>query len=172
MPLLKPLFLLLDLISEESSPWQIAGGVVLGMYLGLTPALTLHYALLWVIFFLVRSNVLGALVSWVVFSILGLALTPLFDFIGSYLLTGIPNLVPIWASLYHSPIFPYTRFNNTVVMGSLVFCLCLTVPVCILVLHLISQYHSRFFYRITESSIARTWRRSGLYRLYEHSHNK
>jgi uncharacterized protein (TIGR03546 family) len=170
MPLLLPLFKLFDLIVDESSPFQISGGVVLGMYLGLTPPLTLHYALLGLVFLLIRLNLLCSMLSFLFFSVVGLVAQPAFDLIGSFLLTGIPSMATLWAALYHSPILPYTRFNNTVVMGSFVFCVFATIPLYLVIQHLVSQFYSRFFYRVTESSLARTWRRSGLCRLYEQSH--
>ena len=46
----------------------------------------------------------------------------------SSLLTA-PSLRPLWTTCYNMPLVPYTNFNNTVVLESLVGWLVLVVPI-------------------------------------------
>ncbi len=56
-------------------------------------------------------------------------LDPLFHNVGFWALTGIPALKGTWETFYNLPIAPLTRFNNTVVMGSFLCSLLLTIPI-------------------------------------------
>lgn len=119
MKLLGPLFRLIDLTREERGAGQIALGVVLGLWLGLNDATTLHWWAALVAAFVLRTN--PALTA--LFALLFSALAPLldsgFDALGTTALLHTPSLNRLWSGLYHAPVFAYTRFNNTVVMGAL-----------------------------------------------------
>jgi uncharacterized protein (TIGR03546 family) len=99
---------------------QIAAGLALGAALGLTPILSPHNFL-----FLALASMLavpiGAFVSsWVVAIPIGFLLDPVFDRLGSALLSSAA-LEPLWVWATNAPLVPLTRFNNTVMLGSLVF---------------------------------------------------
>ena len=67
------------------------------------------------------------MLGWALFVPLGFLLDPVFDRIGAGLL-GAPSLRPLWTSWYNTPLVPYTNFNNTVVLGSVVAWLVLAHP--------------------------------------------
>lgn len=60
--------------------------------------------------------------------LLGWYCTPLFHKLGAILLTE-PRLVELWRQLAETPVLPWTRFHNTVVMGAGLASLLLFWPV-------------------------------------------
>jgi len=74
-----------------------------------------------------------------------------FDRIGADLLAA-PSLRPLWTSWFNTPLVPYTNFNNTVVLGSLVCWLLLGIP-----LFLVSRWGVAR-YRATVAERVKRWR--------------
>src|SRR5438045_1934088 len=125
--LIKLIQSLFGALHSEGTPGQLAAGIVLGSFLGLTPLFNLHNALIFAALVLLNVSFAGGLLGWALFVPIGFLLDPLFDWIGHSLLLA-PSLRGLWTSLYNTPIIPLTNFNNTVVLGSLVFALLAAVP--------------------------------------------
>src|SRR5947199_48811 len=106
---------------------QRAAAIVLGSILGLTPLINLHTAVIFAALVLLNVSFAGGLRGWAVFVPVGFLLDPLFDWIGHILLLA-PSLRGLWTSLSNTPIIPLTNFNNTVVLGSLVFAMVFALP--------------------------------------------
>src|SRR5882762_3007938 len=109
-------------LHSEGTPGQLAAGLVLGSFLGLTPLVNLHNAVVFAALVLLNVSFAGGMLGWVLFVPIGFLLDPLFDWIGHLLLFAEP-LRGVWTTLYNTPVVPLTNFNNTVVLGSLVFAL-------------------------------------------------
>jgi uncharacterized protein (TIGR03546 family) len=77
---------------------------------------------------LFRVNLTSALIACTLFSIIGFAADPLLDKVGYIFLINIKVLKPFYTWLYNLPLVPFTKFNNTVVMGSLIAGILLIVP--------------------------------------------
>ena len=88
--------------------------------------------LLFVFFLFVRMNKGAFLLTVLIASLLARFFDPLFDSIGYGVLTFSP-LKPVYAALLDIPFVAFTKFNNTIVAGSLVFSLILYIPVYIVV---------------------------------------
>src|SRR5882762_9388383 len=125
--LIKLIQSLFDALHSEGTPGQLAAGIVLGSFLGLTPLVNLHNALIFAALVMLNVSFAGGMLGWAVFVPIGFLLDPLFDWIGHALLFT-PSLTPLWTSLYNVPIVPLTNFNNTVVLGSLVFAVLFAIP--------------------------------------------
>lgn len=110
---------LLELLQGEDDPSHIAAGFAMGASLGLIPKNNLLAVLFFLLFFFFRVDKGMALMSALLFTPLGYGLDPLAHRIGYALLTA-GWLKPLWTWLYNLPIVPWTRFNNTVVLGSFV----------------------------------------------------
>ena len=153
--MLRPIFAFLEFLFEEVETYQLALSVVLGIFLGLVPFLTLQwwFSFGFVLFF--RLNLATTLFSFFTFSILGLAIEPYLNNLGNFFLTGIPRLIPIWAWMYHVPIIPYTGFNNTYVFGSTLIALVLAVPIFFLMFYFIKRYRSNLFHLWKETKLSR-----------------
>ena len=120
--------LLLAAIRGSDSPQQIAFGVALGLVIGLIPKDSLFAYLFCLFVFATSVNLLAASLSTLFFSWLGSFLDPISHQIGLFVLS-LESLESTWIWLYQQPIIPWTRFNNTVVLGSLVVGLILLFPV-------------------------------------------
>jgi uncharacterized protein (TIGR03546 family) len=128
MIFLKLLSKFIGVLRSGARPAEIAWGFALGAVLGLTPFRGGHTLVVILLICILRVNVSAAMFSWLVFSLFAYLLDPLFHALGFFVLTGIPALIPLWTSLYNAPVAPLTRFNNTVLMGSLIVSLLMLVP--------------------------------------------
>jgi uncharacterized protein (TIGR03546 family) len=157
---------LIRLIHSETDPRQISLGFALGMIPGLTPFMSLHNILVLLILLFVRANIGAAILSWAVFSILAFALDPLFHRFGLFLLTGVDPLQGLWTALYNAPLVPYTNFNNTVLMGSLIFSLLAFYPVYWGGRVMVVKYRETVMERLNRLRIVHVFRASSLYKWY------
>jgi uncharacterized protein (TIGR03546 family) len=111
-------------------------------------------------------SVPGALLGWALFLPLGFALDSLFDAVGRRLLLETPALVPLWTSLADIPIIPLTNFNNTVVLGSLMFSLLGFVPIWLGSRWAVRRYRATIGERVKQSAWYRALTTSRLYGVY------
>jgi uncharacterized protein (TIGR03546 family) len=166
MVLLKLLQSLFKALHNEGTPGQVAAGIALGSILGLTPLVSLHNLAIAALILLFNVSVPGALLGWAVFVPLGFALDPMFEALGRRLLLEIPALVPLWTSLANIPVVPLTNFNNTVVLGSLVFSLLGFVPLWFGSRWAVRRYRETIGERVKQSALYRALTASRLYGVY------
>ena len=114
-------------LTNETSHKQLALGFAFGMLIGLVPKGNLTALLLMNGLLLLKVNLLTGVFSTLLFSFVGVVVDPLSHRIGLALLRS-KTLEPLWTSLYDVPLVPWTRFNNTIVLGSLVLGVILTYP--------------------------------------------
>ena len=129
--MLKSIAKLLGAISSNTRPGAIAHAVSCGVLLGFMPKDNLLWYILF-IFILFMNIQRGA---YALSILLGAALTvfldPLFDSVGYSILT-IESVKPYYASLLDIPFVAFTKFNNTVVMGSFVCGVAAYIPLYVL----------------------------------------
>jgi len=125
--LIRPVRVAARAFTAAATPRQLALGFALGMLIGLVPKGNLTALVLAVILLGTRVNLGTGMLSAALFSWVGMFVDPLTHRIGEAFLT-IPSLQPTWAYLYDLPLAPWTGFNNTVVLGSLLFGLWLFYP--------------------------------------------
>lgn len=124
---LRPLRLLVRALVADNSPNQMAAGLALGLMIGLVPKGNLLAIGLMLLMGAVRVNLgVGMLTAFCV-SWLGLLIDPLTHQIGGTLLRH-PALQAVWTDCYSLPVLPWTKFNNTVVLGSFVLGIGLFLP--------------------------------------------
>ena len=114
-------------LRSAATPSQIAWGFALGAVLGLTPFVSLHNFVIIFLIIILNVNIASATLSLAVYSLVAWLCDPLFHTLGRVMLTA-PFLNSTWTSLYNVPVAPLTRFNNTVLMGSLIVSILLIVP--------------------------------------------
>jgi len=158
---------LISLLHSEVSPNQIAGGVALGAIVGLAPFSAFHSFLVIFLILLVQVNIGAATFGAGIFTLVGLALDPIANRIGFYLLVDKESLTPMWTYLYNLPIVPFTRFYNTAVLGNFVLSLILFVPVFFAVKIFIVQYRAKFQQRVEKWKIMKMFKLSSFYKFYE-----
>lgn len=124
---LRILKMIVDAVTEDASPKRLAWGFAWGALIGLVPKDNFIAAALVVVLCTLRVNLAAGFGSAFLFSWFGPLTDPVAHWVGQYLLC-VPTLVPFWTSLYNLPGVPWTAFNNTVVLGSLVMGLILLYP--------------------------------------------
>lgn len=162
--MLKALAKLLAVLGSQTAPGQVALAVVLGMVAGLTPLAAPHNLLVLFLLLVLRANLSAFLVAWAAFSGLAYLLDPLFDALGTGLLSAGP-LRGLWTALYNVPWLRLTRFNHTIVLGSLVVCLVLAVPVYVLCVRGIVRYREVFLARVRALKVVQALTASRLFRM-------
>lgn len=110
------------------TPHQLGLGMAFGVAVGLIPKDSLLPYAIGVIAILSTANLLCFAIGLIAAHIVSPLLDHLTHLIGSWFLTFNP-LEPMWATLIEWPLVPWTRFNNTVVMGTLILGILLAVPV-------------------------------------------
>ena len=129
--MLKAIAKLLGAISSNTRPGAIAHAVSCGVLLGFMPKDNLLWYILF-IFILFMNIQRGA---YALSILLGAAFTvfldPLFDSVGYSILT-VESMKPYYASLLDIPFVAFTKFNNTVVMGSFVCGVAAYIPLYVL----------------------------------------
>lgn len=164
--LIKLMQSLFGALHSEGTPGQLALGIVLGSFLGLTPLLNLHNAVVFALLVLLNVSFAGGMLGWAVFVPIGFLLDPLFDWIGHSLLLA-PSLRGLWTSFYNTPIVPLTNFNNTVVLGSVVFALLFAVPLFFAARFAVVRYRATIGERVRQSKFYRAVMASKVYNVYK-----
>jgi len=119
---------LYGLLNTHDSPRQLALGCAFGVLLGLLPKGNLLALFAGLIFFSVRVNLSVGMLTALLLSFVAGFIDPMAHRFGRFLLSA-PPLESLWTVLYNTPIIPWTRFNNTVVLGNFGFGLLLFYPV-------------------------------------------
>ena len=163
---LKTLQSLLKELHSDGTPMQIALGAALGAALGLTPIANVHNAIVLALLLVLNVSFGAGMLSWALFVPLGFILDPLFDRIGHRLLMETPALTPMWTTWFNAPLVPYTNFNNTVVLGSVVGWLVLFVPIMLLVRFLVLRYRATYGERVRRSRFYKAVTASQAYNVY------
>jgi uncharacterized protein (TIGR03546 family) len=165
--LIKLIQSLFGALHSEGTPGQLAAGIVLGSFLGLTPLINLHNAIIFAALVLLNVSFAGGMLGWALFVPIGFLLDPLFDWIGHTLLLDVSFLTPLWTSLFNMPIIPLTNFNNTVVLGSLAFALVFALPLFFVTRWGVARYRVTIGERVRQSKWYRTIMASKAYNVYK-----
>jgi len=128
MLILQFLAKLFKILRSAASPNQIAAGFVLGMIIGFTPFWSLHNLLIIILIFILNVNIATAIFSFAIFSGVAYLFDPWIHDFGYYLLVDVTALNVVWTAMYNIPVIALSRFNNTIVLGSLIISLILTIP--------------------------------------------
>jgi uncharacterized protein (TIGR03546 family) len=164
--LIKLIQSLVGALHSEGTPGQLAAGFALGSILGLTPLMNVHNAIVFAAIVLLNVSFAGGMLAWAMFVPIGFLLDPLFDWMGHSLLLA-PSLRELWTSLYNTPVVPLTNFNNTVVLGSLVFALLLLVPLFFATRWAVARYRVTIGERVRQSKFYRAVMASKIYNVYK-----
>lgn len=114
-------------LNANQNPAEIAHAFALGVMLGLMPKNNALWYLILVFFMFVRINKPAYLLTLLVVSYFAWMLDPIFGTIGYAVLTLKP-LEGLFGFLVDVPFVGFTKFNNTIVMGSFLFSLVLYIP--------------------------------------------
>lgn len=118
-------------LNSNSKPGEIAHAICCGMILGFMPKSNLLWYILFLLFCFLRINKACYLLFTVLFSLVTPYIDPIFNKIGYSILSFEP-LFPTYRRMLDIPYLPLTKFNNTIVMGSLASGIVLYVPMYII----------------------------------------
>lgn len=115
--LIKQMINIIRLLHSENGHNQLAWGLTFGMFLGFSSFFSIQTFLVLFFVFIFRVQWGAAMISAFFFKFVAFLIDPLADPIGRWILEA-PALRSLWTKMYNTPILPYTRFNNSIVMGS------------------------------------------------------
>jgi uncharacterized protein (TIGR03546 family) len=138
---------LLHVLNSEAEPGQISLALAFALITGLTPLWSLHNLAVLLLVLVLRVNLSAFLLGTVFFSGLAYLLDPFFHRLGLAILTA-PSLEGVLTALYNSTLWRIERFNNSIVMGSLLVSLALFVPTVLALNWAIRQYRARVLARV------------------------
>ena len=164
--MIKLLAKLLRVLNSETDPGQISLGLCFAMVVGLTPLVSLHNLFVLLLVFILRVNLSAFVSGLALFTGIAYLLDPLFHRLGLAVLTA-SSLADLWTSLYQSVWWRLEHFNNSIVMGSLVFSVAMFVPVLLLLNFLIRRYRQHVMAWVQKSRIMQMFKASKLYQTYE-----
>ncbi|MCK4910774.1 MAG: TIGR03546 family protein [Thermodesulfovibrionales bacterium] len=157
---------LIKALNSETDPAQISLGMCFGLVAGLTQILSLHNLLVLLLVLLLRVNISAFIASGLLFSGVAWAIDPYLSRIGLAVLQA-GALEGLWTSFYNMTVFRLDRFNNSIVMGSLVTSLALFAPLFFMFSALIRQYRERVLGWINRLKIMQTLKASRIYGIYD-----
>jgi uncharacterized protein (TIGR03546 family) len=117
--LLKQLFNFFKLLNSDTGTNQLAAGLSLGLLLGFAPALSLQTFIVIAIVFVFRVQIGAAFLSAFFFKFIAYIFDQPAHFLGKAILE-MESFHPLFVKLYNMPLVPLTRFNNSIVMGSMI----------------------------------------------------
>ena len=158
---------LVKILRSAASPNQIAAGFVIGMIIGLTPFWTLHNMILIIILIILNINIGMAIYSFVIFSAVAYLVDPIFHSFGYFLLVDMASLNNLWTFLYNLPLVALSRYNNTVVIGSLAVAIILTLPMFFMAKSGIIYYRENIEQKMQKWKIVQVVKGSKIYSFYE-----
>lgn len=163
--LLKQIFQFIKLLNSENGTNQIAVGIAAGFILGMTPALSLQTILVFLCIFFFRIQAGAAMVSAGFFAFAAFLLDPVFDAVGKQVLE-VQALSGLFTTLYNMPIVPFTRFNNSVVMGSGVVSIILAPFIFVLAKILVTKYRKAVVDKFKETKFWKAVKATSIYKWY------
>jgi uncharacterized protein (TIGR03546 family) len=163
--LIKLIQSLIKTLHSDGTPGQVAAGMAMGAVLGLTPLMNVHNLLVFSLVLLLNVSFGGAMLGWMAFVPVGFLLDPLFHAIGVQLLQA-PSLRELWTGWYNTPLVPYTNFNNTVVLGSVVSWLVLAIPIFFAARWGVARYRATIGARVQQSRLYKAITASKAYNVY------
>jgi uncharacterized protein (TIGR03546 family) len=165
LTLLKLIQSIIKTLHSEGTPGQVAAGMALGAALGLTPLMNVHNLVVFSLLVLFNVSFGGGMLGWALFVPLGFMLDPVFHAIGLGLLEA-PSLRGLWTTMFNAPLVPYTNFNNTIVLGSVVGWLALAVPIFFAARWGVARYRATIGQRVQQSKFYKAVTASKAYNFY------
>lgn len=163
--LIKQIFNFFKLLNSETGTYQLASGLTLGMFLGFSPFLSLQTLIVFFVLFFFRVQIGAAFLSAFFFKFVAFLFDPAADVLGRAVLE-LPSLRSLWVTLYNMPIVPFTRFNNSIVMGSFIVAIVLAIPVFFLFKRFIIKYRETVVARFKTTKVWKVFAASKFYNWY------
>lgn len=163
--LLKQIFALIKLLNSDTETRSIALGACVGFFLAMSPGFSLQTLIVILVLFFFRIQIGAAMLTAFFFGLVAYLLDPVFDRVGDLVLSQ-EALRPLFTTLYNLPLFPLTRFNNTIVMGGTVVALLCLPFVYLGTGLLVAKYRATVVARFKETKFWKGLKATGFYKWY------
>lgn len=163
--ILKQIFNFLKLLNSDTGHNQLASGLACGLILGFAPFLSLQTVLVLTLVFIFRIQLGAAFLSAFFFKFIAYLVDPVSDSLGKWALEN-PSFRDLFVEMYNMPIMPLTRFNNSVVMGSLILSLLLAPIAYFIFKILIIKYRVLVVDRFRKTKAWKAFTATSLYNWY------
>jgi uncharacterized protein (TIGR03546 family) len=149
--LLKQIYSFFKLLNSDTDTSPLAWGLTLGIILGFAPFISIQMG--------------AAFVSAFFFKLIAYFFDVPAHHLGTAVLEAEP-LRPLFTALYNMPLVPMTRFNNSIVMGSMIVSLILAPFAYFIFKALIRKYRQLVVARIKNTKIWKAMAASKFYDWY------
>lgn len=163
--LLKQIFAFFRLLNSETGTNQLASGLACGLILGFSPFLSIQTFLILFLVFFFRIQMGAAFLSAFFFKFVAFLFDPMADKLGRLVLET-ESLRPLFTTMYNMPLVPMTRFNNSIVMGSMVVGLILVIPAFFVFRTLIMKYRETVVTRLQGTKMWKAFAATKIYNWY------
>lgn len=163
--ILNQIFSFVKLLNSDKGTTSIAAGFALGMIMGFSPGLSLQMVFAILILFFFRVQIGAALLAAGLFKLIAYIFDPAFHALGVWMLE-LDALRPTYETLYAMPVIPWTRFNNTVVMGSGLAAIALAPGMFLLSKKLVDAYRAKVVAKFQSTQAWKAFKASTLYQWY------
>ncbi len=163
--LLQQLFKFFKLLNSDTGTNQLATGLEAGLILGFAPFFSLQTFLVIFCVLIFRVQLGAAFLSAFFFKFIAYAADPAADILGRRVLES-ESFRSLFTILYQMPIVPLTRFNNSIVMGSLIVSMILVGPAFFIFKILISKYRVHIVARFKQSKFWKLFSTTKIYQWY------
>jgi len=163
--MLKMIAKVLKVLNSDADPTQISLALGFALVSGLLPFFSPLSLLVLFVVFLLRVNLSAYFLGTLLFSGAAYLLDPLFHRIGLAVLTAAP-LEGLWTALYNSTLWRIQRFNNSVVMGGLVFAVLCFAPLVLLSNALVRRYREHVLAWVRKTKLMQAITASKFYDIY------
>lgn len=153
-------------LHSDESPRALAMGFALGSIIGLTPFLSAHNLIVFILIFIFNVSIGAAMFGIFFFGAFAYFFDPLFHDLGYFLLVNLEFLKPFWTYLYNIPVAPLFRLNNTVVLGSLVLSLITFLPIYFGFQKVVGLYKLHLREKVEQLKIVKMIKANGIVQLY------
>lgn len=163
--LLKQIFAFFRMLNSETGTNQLASGLTMGLFLGFSPFLSLQTFLILFVLLFFRIQIGAAFLGAFFFKFIAFITDPLADLLGRWVLES-DSLRSLWVTLYNMPLIPMTRFNNSIIMGSFLVALALSIPAFFVFKFLIEKYRNTVVTRFKRSKLWKAFTATKFYNWY------
>ena len=164
--MLKMIAKILKVLNSDADPSQISLALGFALISGFLPFFSPLSLLVLFVVFLLRVNLSTYFLGTAFFAGVAYLLDPLLHRIGLALLTAAP-LEGLWTVLYNSTLWRIQRFNNSIVMGSLVFAVLCFAPLVLLSNALIRRYREHVLAWVRKTRLMQMITASSFYDIYK-----
>lgn len=163
--LFKQIFSFLKLLNSDTGSNQIASGIACGLILGFAPALSIQTFFVIAVIFLFRIQIGAAMIFAFFFSFVAWLVDPISHELGMTVLE-MESLRPLFTEMYNMPLIPFTKFYNSIAMGSAIVSLALAPFVFVGSKILIQKYRDTVVARFKETKLWKAVKATSFYSFY------